>query len=271
MPQEKSTVTGGEVAAKKKKKGLFGRSIKSKEDVLAADGTVVRKNKKFKRIRGFITGETRRERRARRLAAKKAKLAAAGKDPAAAELEDYDDASTIYGVDVDERSLASAAAPPASSSSAPPSSPDKKNASMLGTPVSSDESTPDHHEAFFAGAAAANNNAKPYLLKVVLLLMDPNTRRFELLQLEFDSNKALVNDVLKQIHVSVTEEALRAQNYTGICGKAATTMPPNKLLAEFCAGNDVLVAIPDGVTAKECARLAKPILSDEKVGAMVRI
>jgi hypothetical protein len=111
--------------------------------------------------------------------------------------------------------------------------------------------------------------AKPYLLRVVLLLINPTTRRFELLQLDFDSLNALVSDVLNQIPVSVTEESLRSQQYSGICGKSATLMASHQLLSTFCVGNDVLVAVPTSLTAKECTRLAKPILSDDKVVSMV--
>jgi len=107
------------------------------------------------------------------------------------------------------------------------------------------------------------------MLKVVLLLMDPETRRFELLQLEFDSDKALVSDVLTQIPVAVTEEVLKQQRYVGISGSSGTQMNSAVLLSEFCKGNDVLVAVPDGVPAVECARLARPILNDDKVIKMV--
>jgi hypothetical protein len=93
----------------------------------------------------------------------------------------------------------------------------------------------------------------------------PRDACFDLLQLEFDSLTALVSDVLAQIPVSVTEEALRLQTYTGFAGKDGVEMAPTELLATFCKGNDVLVAIPDGIPAKECACLALPILSDEKV------
>ena len=108
-----------------------------------------------------------------------------------------------------------------------------------------------------------------FILKVVLLLMDPETRRFELLQLEFDSNKALVSDVLAQIPISVTEDTLRKQYYVAIANQYGTEMVPAKLLASFCKGNEVLVAIPSNVSTAECIRLARPILSDENVVAMV--
>lgn len=110
---------------------------------------------------------------------------------------------------------------------------------------------------------------KPFLLKIVLLLMDPVTRRFELLQLEFDSLQATVNDILVQIPVSVTEEALREQKYVAICGPDAKEKSSTEALSSFCTGNEVLVAIPDGLQSRECVRLATPILSDNKVTQMV--
>jgi len=183
----------------------------------------VRKTKSFKRIRGLLSGKSRRERKAQQNKANNA--ASAPSTPTTA----GDEQSTVYNVDVEDRSVVTAP------STAEPSYAEKK----------------------------------AYMLKVVLLLMDPETRRFELLQLEFDSLKALVSDVLAQIPVSVTEEPLRKQTYTGICGRDGKEMSPEKLLSSFCKGNDVLVAIPSSMPAKECARLARPILGDEKVVSMV--
>jgi hypothetical protein len=211
-------------------------------------GVAVKKSKSFKRIRGFLTGESRKQRKAKKAAAA---AAAATKSRDAPGTNDVpDDASTVYAVDVDDRSIATGVA----------SSTAAANFLKGGT---------DGASLLDSNAAADDEKNKAYILKVVLLLMDPETRRFELLQLEFDSLKALVSDVLAQIPVSVTEEALRQQTYTGIAGKDGKEMPPSKLLASFCKGNEVLVAVPTGVDPKECARLARPILSDDKVVDMV--
>lgn len=118
--------------------------------------------------------------------------------------------------------------------------------------------------------AAKESNKKPYMLKIALLLVDANSRRFELLQLEFDSDKALVSDALSQIPIHVTEKVLSTQSYTGVSGANAKEQKRTVALFDFCKGNDVLVAIPQGTSAEECARLAKPILSDQKVIGMVR-
>jgi hypothetical protein len=111
---------------------------------------------------------------------------------------------------------------------------------------------------------------KPYMLKIALLLVDAATRRFELLQLEFDSDKALVSDSLGQIPIHVTEKVLSGQTYMGVSDASGTEQKRTVPLFDFCKGNDVLVAIPQGTSAQECARLAKPILSDPKVVGMVR-
>jgi hypothetical protein len=100
--------------------------------------------------------------------------------------------------------------------------------------------------------------------------MDPKTRRFELLQLEFDSNKALVSDVIAQIPMSVTEEQLRLQQYDGVCDRGGMEMIKTMRLSEFCKTNEVVLAIPSGMSASDCARLARPILADDGVISMVR-
>ena len=119
-----------------------------------------------------------------------------------------------------------------------------------------------------ATPAPAATPASP--LQVVLLLMDPKTRRFELLQLEFDSDKAVVSDVLSQIALSATEESLRTQTYTGVADRTGAAKASTDLLSSFCQVNDVILAIPQGMQAAECAKLAKPILGDPKVNNMVR-
>jgi hypothetical protein len=193
----------------------------------------VKKSKSFKRIRGLL---------------KKTVGGGRNKKPAAV----ANDEQSLYGVDVDDRSVMTR----------------QTNQQQGGGGITntSGASSPA------GGISPSGGRQLPqlYILKVVLLLMDPETRRFELLQLEFDSLKAFVSDVLAQIPISVTEDALRLQTYTGIVGYESQEMAPSKLLATFCKGSEVLVAVPDGVPPRECVRLARPILSDVKVVTMVR-
>ena len=207
---------------KKKSFGLFGKA-KSEAQISGDRPQMVRKSQSFKRIRGFLNKKKgRKNKEKERKKAEETQLST----KTSGDEED----STVFGVDVDERSLLKETE----------SSPKKAAASLLDG-KSKDDS------ALFA------EEKKSFLLKVVLLLMDPETRRFELLQIEFDSLKALVLDVLAQIPVSATEEALRKQTYTGICKHNGKDMVESKLLAEFCKGDKVLVAIPTDVPAKECA------------------
>ena len=218
----------------------FGKNKKDGE-AASTDGSepvmAVKKSKSFKRIRGLLKGDSRKNRKNR----KASEAAASSVNNRSTEAPEADELSTIYAVDLEERSVMA-------------------QESFLKGATSTEDGKTD---------PAIADSKRAYILKVVLLLMDPETRRFELLQLEFDSLKALVSDVLAQIPVSVTEEALRVQKYTGIAGKDGIEMAPSNLLASFCKGNEVLVAIPEGVPSKECARLARPILSDEKVVKMV--
>eukprot|EP00985_Skeletonema_marinoi_P032493 scaffold39154_cov202-Skeletonema_marinoi.AAC.2 len=115
---------------------------------------------------------------------------------------------------------------------------------------------------------AASPAAKP--IQVVLLLMDPNSRRFELLQLEFDSNKALVSDVVRQVQSSATEDTLRNLSYGGVCDQDGTEMIQSLKLSNFCMGNEIVMAIPKGMNGKATLQLAQPILSDPKVADMLR-
>ncbi len=107
-------------------------------------------------------------------------------------------------------------------------------------------------------------------LELVLLLLDPTTRRFELLQLEFDSLRARVVDILAQIPVSVTEDSIRNQQYEGVIVETCELMDQTARLVDFCRGKQVLVALPKGLSIKDCVRLARPILSNAKVLEMVR-
>lgn len=216
---------------------------------LNSSSTADKKKKKkgrIKRLSGLITGESRREKKAR----KAAERAAAGKPPL---LDSQDDEESVYGIAIDDVSQATEMVGGSGTPRAP--------SGLLGK--TEDKESATEEELTFL-------SPKPTpALQVILLLMDPNTRRFELLQLEFDSNKALVSDVIAQIPLSVTEEQLRLQNYNGVCDRSGVEMIKSMRLSEFCKTNEVILAIPDNMAAKECARLARPILADEGVISMV--
>jgi len=107
---------------------------------------------------------------------------------------------------------------------------------------------------------------------VVLLMMDPTTRRFELLQLEFDTAKATVSDILRQIPISATEESLKTQSFDCVCGIEGLEYDHDKPLSEYMDGNSVVITVPKTNTkgSEHAAKMARPILRDMKVQEMLK-
>lgn len=102
-------------------------------------------------------------------------------------------------------------------------------------------------------------------LRVVLLLMVPKTRRFEFMQLDFDSNKAVVGDVLSRVPHSVMVGAVlcQQQSYEGICDRTGQELCSSTRLADACCGStNILIAIPSVVDLRECARLANTVIQE---------
>lgn len=199
------------------------------------------KKSRMLKIRGFLTGKSRRRKDAKKESKNGENRGADSKSKT-----DGDDNSTVYGVNVDDGTH------------------DPATLAAKNKLLNKDGEEDEESDLF-------DDGNKGYLLKVVLLLMDAKSRRFELLQLEFDSIKATVADVLAQIPVAVTEECLQEQSYEGItCSDGQEKNDPD-VLADFCKGGDVMVAIASGMSAAECVKLALPILSDSKVIAMVSV
>lgn len=146
-----------------------------------------------------------------------------------------DDASTVYGADFDAQS-----------------------ASASGKSVSSAQST-----------AKSSTVADP--VQIILLIMDPATRRFELLQLEFDSALAKVSDIYKQIPSAATEELLQKASYKAIITAKGVELDSDANLSDCVDGAAVVIAIPESSneSVQKCASMAIPILTNPKVNKMV--
>jgi len=109
---------------------------------------------------------------------------------------------------------------------------------------------------------------KDELRCVVVLLMEPVLRRFEILQLAFDPESTLVGDIVDHVSNQATEAALRKQKYVGLCRPAekGIEMQNSLLIKKFEIQHDeILVALPRGWSAEACCRLATPILKFNKV------
>ena len=227
-----------------------------------------KRRKPFKRLRGLLTGESRKERKARKAAKRRARaMAGADGEASTSRAASTDDVSTVYGVDIQSVATRTVDGRAYNSRNAGPDAHGTPNSRSAGVPA------PGTPGAASARGGSGGPDASYNALQVILLLMDPDTRRFELLQLEFDSNKAVVADVLAQVPHSVTEEALRKKSYYAISDRDGTKLQGKRRLKELCqsGGAEIFVGIPEGIDETECARLARPILGDDKVRYMVRV
>lgn len=104
-------------------------------------------------------------------------------------------------------------------------------------------------------------------VQVVLLIMDPISRGFELLLLEFDSTKSTVKDILEQIPLTATEESLRTQAFDVVFDTEGKEMKLESLISDYIENAGVVIAVPKGnfESGEQVAKMALPILSDKDV------
>jgi len=109
-------------------------------------------------------------------------------------------------------------------------------------------------------------------IAIILLVMDPLTRRFEIIQLEFDSTQATAADILDQIPISATEKSLRCQTYDRVCDVSGLEYENDKPLSDYVEGNALIITVPKSNTqgAEHAAKMAKPILNDPSVQEMLK-
>jgi hypothetical protein len=144
-----------------------------------------------------------------------------------------------------------------------------------------DNTDTDDEDLSFMGSeemgGGSQQNIRPLVgpISLVLLLVDPDTLRFELLQLEFETPQdALVSDVLEQIENSVTEKAIQRLTFTALVDRKGEAHhgkdPLGNALTYRKHAKDILVGLSSQIQVDECAKLARPILGDDKVIGMVR-
>lgn len=176
----------------------------------------------MKRLKGFITGQSRREK-------KRAKDASKSEYP--------DDASTLYGADLD--------------------------ASVAGDAKSVSSAS--------IATAAAKQPVYSDPVQIILLIMDPASRRFELLHLEFDSANSKVSDIFAQIPDSATEEVLQKATYRAVITPKGEELKSDSNLSEVAERVAVVIAVPESTeeSLEKVASMAIPILTNPKVHKML--
>jgi hypothetical protein len=110
---------------------------------------------------------------------------------------------------------------------------------------------------------------------LVILLLDPDSLRFELLQLELEKPSGLkVKDVLGQLEESITEPALQPLKFIALVDRAGGVNKPDAPLTKAMKHRqhpfkDILVGLVKGGNVEELFKRVRPILGDPNVGRMV--
>jgi hypothetical protein len=131
-----------------------------------------------------------------------------------------------------------------------------------------------------SGGSSKIRKTDPNAYKIFLLLLQPKSKIFELIQLIYSPNDTTVGDILKMIPDNATEQALGSQDYIGLCRpKTQEELLDQELLAsEARTGvesalitlGEILVAIPQGFTGPDVAALSKQILANPKIVKLLK-
>lgn len=120
----------------------------------------------------------------------------------------------------------------------------------------------------------------PNAYKIFLLLLQPQSKIFELIQLIYSPNDTTVGQILELIPENATEPSLGSQEYIGLCRPKnhEEILDKNKLASEARPGIDsaritlgeILVAIPRGFSGPDVAQLSKQILANPKIVKLLK-
>jgi hypothetical protein len=115
--------------------------------------------------------------------------------------------------------------------------------------------------------------------KIYLLLLHPKSKIFELIQLFFDPSTTTIRDVMSMIPDNATEKALGTQAYTGLVRPQKNDEDEEEITnLDLLVQNydnmrksaqimkkEVLIAVPEGYSGKECAILSQGILRNPRI------
>jgi len=125
-----------------------------------------------------------------------------------------------------------------------------------------------------SGERSSSGRRKEARLKIFVLLLQPTSRTFELIQIVYNPLHTTIGDVLALIPENATEQELGSQIHRGFCRPmdgleiTDTTMLASGRRRSNCARihkGEILVAIPEGHTGPDCVTLAQPILQNPKL------
>jgi len=110
------------------------------------------------------------------------------------------------------------------------------------------------------------------MLRVLVLVMDPRSKQYELTSLQFESQVPVqLGSLLKLIRKATTHKPLKSQRHAGFCRPSDGREMINRLTVQdnYVKEDELLIAIPKGFSGSECANLSKPILNDSAFNRIV--
>ena len=113
------------------------------------------------------------------------------------------------------------------------------------------------------------NEIKP--INIMILLMPDYGDRYELVPVKVKPKKQTIEELITEVQEKATIRSLRSQSYHCICNGDATILNSQSIIENYFH-NDIgeelyhlVITVPYGKSAKEIAKIAKPILINENV------
>jgi hypothetical protein len=114
-------------------------------------------------------------------------------------------------------------------------------------------------------------------VEIFLLLVEPNSKVFELIELSYPRRTTTIAKILKMIPKNVSDPVLAEQKYVGLCRPKKNSEPITELkafasssvagsgpTANICQG-DIFIAIPANTSSRQMIQLAKPIVANPHI------
>ena len=149
--------------------------------------------------------------------------------------------------------------------SAPAPSPER----FLHRATADEKMRPPSARVTFAGDGPTSSFQPPSRNRIFLLLLEPNKKVFELIQVEYDAKTATVGYILGLIKLHASEQALVRQKHVGLIRPRDDVELTDRTMLATSQGRikhgEVLIPLPEDCRSSKCRRLAKTILKTPSV------
>ena len=149
--------------------------------------------------------------------------------------------------------------------SAPAPSPER----FLHRATADEKMRPPSARVTFAGDGPTSSFQPPSRNRIFLLLLEPNKKVFELIQVEYDAKTATVGYILGLIKLHASEQALVRQKHVGLIRPRDDMELTDRTMLATSQGRikhgEVLIPLPEDCRSSKCRRLAKTILKTPSV------